>query len=231
MDQALPVKVIIFDAYGTLFDVYSISQVAEEIFPGHGERLAELWRDRQIDYTRIRTLSDQYRDFWLITVDALNYACARLGLDLNDDRRAQLLDQYGRLSAFPENIQTLQTLRARGFRLGILTNGNRTMIDQNIQSAQMTGLFDHVQSVEKVGKFKTAPQAYQLGPDAFDLPSANILFVSSNNWDICGAGWFGYHTFWVNRASLPPEQLGIGPNGQGADLTSVVSYLDALRTD
>jgi 2-haloacid dehalogenase len=223
-----PIKAVIFDAYGTLFDVYSISTLAEDLFPGRGTKLAELWRDRQIDYSRLRTLSGQYRDFWLITQDALEYAATRLDLGMTAAYRMQLLDQYAQLAAFAEIKSSLRDLAARGFKLGILTNGNDTMIAQNIRAADLDGLFDHILSVAHVRQFKTAPAAYQMGPDAFGTSAGEILFVSSNHWDVCGAAWFGYHTLWVNRAGLPPEQLGISPDAQGADLRAVVLYLDSL---
>ena len=218
------IKAIAFDAYGTLFDVYSVVALAEEIFPGDGKALVELWRDRQIDYTRIRTLSGQYADFWTVTGDALDFACDRLALALTPPDRDRLMAQYERLHAFPENLRALQELRRLGVPLGILSNGTPWMIANAVAAAGMDGLFDHVLSADSVRKFKTAPEAYQLGPDAFGCPAAEILFVSSNGWDVCGAAWFGYTTFWVNRADAPLERLGVRPAGEGHTLDDVVEF-------
>jgi 2-haloacid dehalogenase len=221
------IKGIAFDAYGTLFDVYSIGALAEEIFPGSGARLAELWRDRQIDYTRIRTLSGRYADFWQITGDALDFACERLGLPLDASARERLMDQYARLAAFPDAIAALGKLRAMGLPLAILSNGTPDMIATAVSAAGMDGLFAHILSADSVRRFKTAAEAYQLGPQAFCCAPAEILFVSSNAWDACGATWFGYTAFWVNRAGLPLERLGVRPAAEGRSLSDVVAFVAA----
>lgn len=224
MTEAGTIKGVAFDAYGTLFDVYSIGALAEEIFPGAGMPLAGLWRDRQIDYTRIRTLSGRYADFWSVTGDALDFACDRLGLALTPDARARLMGQYARLGAFPENLAALESLRRLGLPLAILSNGTPEMIASAVSAAGMDGLFDHILSADSVRKFKTAPEAYQLGPDAFGCPAGEIMFVSSNAWDVCGATWFGYTAFWVNRAGAPLERLGVRPAGEGQSLADVVTF-------
>ena len=132
--------------------------------------------------------------------------------------------QYERLHAFPENLAALQELRRLGIPLGILSNGTPWMIANAVAAAGMDGLFDHILSVDSVRKYKTAPEAYQLGPEAFGCPAAEILFVSSNGWDVCGATWFGYTTFWVNRAGSPLERLGVRPVGEGHSLDDVVAF-------
>jgi 2-haloacid dehalogenase len=218
------IKAVAFDAYGTLFDVYSVGALAEELFPSAGTALAELWRDRQIDYTRIRTLSDRYADFWSVTADALDYACERLGLKLSDAARRRLMEQYAHLAPFPENLGAVQQLRGLGLPLAILTNGTPAMIASAVSAAGWDGLFDHILCADSVAKFKTAPEAYQLGPDAFGCAAGDILFVSSNAWDACGAAWFGYTAFWVNRAGAPLERLGVRPAGEGRSLDDVVSF-------
>lgn len=219
------IKAVIFDAYGTLFDVYSVGALAEKLYPGQGKALANIWRDRQIDYTRIRTLCDQYVDFWQITEDALVFACAHLNLNLSDVNKAELLQQYKHLTAFSENKAVLEQLKSDGYRLGILSNGTREMIDSAVDNAQMDDCFEHILTVETVRKFKTVPEVYQLGPDAFELKASEILFVSSNCWDACGATWFGFQTVWVNRANMPLEELGVIPNLIGKDLNDVIEYL------
>ncbi|MBL8471296.1 MAG: haloacid dehalogenase type II [Rhodocyclaceae bacterium] len=218
-------RAVLFDAYGTLFDVYSVAALAEQLFPGRGEALSILWRDKQIEYTRLRTLSGQYKDFHAVTQDGLIYACARLGLKLDPDAHTRLMNQYARLSAFPENLQALRDLKALGIPLAILSNGTPDMLAVAVNSAGMDGLFDHLLSVDAVRQYKTAPAAYQLGPNAFGHAPGQMLFVSSNGWDVCCATWFGYRTFWINRAGLPPEQLDVQPTYQGAKLSEVADLL------
>jgi 2-haloacid dehalogenase len=225
MVKTSKLKAVVFDAYGTLFDVYSIATLSEELFPGNGFELAEIWRDRQIEYSRIRTMCAQYASFWDVTENALEFACEKLSLDLTNSARASLMRQYSKLKAFPENIAALSELQKQDIPLAILSNGTTKMIQSAVDAAGMKGLFDHILSVEAVQKFKTAPEAYQLGPDTFKCPVTEILFVSSNGWDICGATWFGYTTFWVNRAENPPERLGVHPTAEGRTLDDVVRFV------
>jgi 2-haloacid dehalogenase len=220
----MPLKAIAFDAYGTLFDVYSISSLAEELFPGKGMQLATLWRDKQIEYTRLRTLCDKYADFWQVTGDALDYSCVAMGLELTPGSRDRLMGQYAELSAFPENTEQLQRLKDAGIALSILSNGTPWMLDQAIKTSGLGGYFEHVLSVDVVKRFKTAPEAYQMGPDTFGCDASDILFVSSNCWDICGASWFGYRTIWLNRYGLPLERLGVKPHRIGSSLQDIADY-------
>ena len=231
MAKAQTIKAVVFDAYGTLFDVYSIGALAEELFPGSGKALADLWRDKQIEYTRLRTLCGRYADFWTVTGDALEFACERLGLSLAEPARERLMGQYARLTPFPESGDALTVLRREGLPLAILSNGNPAMLASAVSAAGLDGLFDHVLSVDRVRKYKTAPEAYQLGPDTFGCPVGNILFVSCNGWDICGATWFGYTTLWVNRAGAPLERLGVQPTIEGRSLHDVVAFVAAHRKD
>ena len=218
-------QAIIFDAYGTLFDVYAIAAEAERQFPGQGAALANLWRDKQIEYTRLRTLSDTYQPFDSVTRDALQFACSRLGLALSPESQSQLMDQYNRLTPFPENLNVLNELKRHGQKLAILSNGNPEMLDPVIKAAGMDGMFTHVLSAHSVKKFKTAPETYRLGTSTLGLAAKDCLFVSSNGWDICGAAWFGYPTFWVNRAAAPLEVLGVTPNGEGRSLNDLFQFV------
>jgi 2-haloacid dehalogenase len=224
----MTIQAIAFDAYGTLFDVYSIRVLAEKLFPGHGMALAELWRDKQIEYTHLRTLCSTYKPFWEVTQDALVFACKKLDLDLTLDAHNMLMGQYAKLQAFPENVSVLQQLQAMGMKLAILSNGNPQMLESAIEAAGMRGLFNHILSVDAVKKFKTAPEAYQLGPDIFGLSAKNILFVSSNCWDVCGATWFGYTTFWINRTNTPLEELGVQPDAVGMDMNALLLYVQKI---
>jgi 2-haloacid dehalogenase len=221
----MSIQAIAFDAYGTLFDVYSIAALAEKRFPGRGAALAELWRDKQIEYTQLRTLCSMYKPFWEVTQDALVFSCKKLQLDLDLDSHNALMGQYAKLKAFPENLGVLQQLKQMGMKLAILSNGNPQMLDSAVEAAGMQGVFNHLLSVDSVKKFKTAPEVYQMGPDVFGLPAKSILFVSSNGWDACGATWFGYTTFWVNRAGAPLEELGVRPHGEGRTLDDLIGFV------
>ncbi|MCE1186903.1 haloacid dehalogenase type II [Zoogloea sp.] len=218
------IQAVVFDAFGTLFDVYSVGLLAEQLYPGKGNQLAELWRAKQIEYSFIRSLSGQYKPFWQITQDGLDYAAARLGLPLDAARRTQLMNQYACLSPFPESLGALRSLKAAGLPLGILSNGTREMLDVAIKSAGMHGLFEHVLSADAVRSYKTSAAAYQMGPDAFGCPAERILFVSSNGWDAAGATWFGYTTFWINRNGLPQENLDVAPDGSGYTMDDLVRF-------
>jgi 2-haloacid dehalogenase len=221
-------KAVLFDAYGTLFDVYSVGLLAEQFFPGNGERLAQLWRDKQIEYTRLVSMSDRYRPFWELTRAGWRFAAERLALPLDAGAEDRLMNQYRHLSAFPENREVLAELRRRGIPCGILSNGDPEMLAVAVRSAGFTELLDHVLSVHEVRRYKTDPAAYGLGPRAFGLPAREILFVSSNGWDAIGATWFGYTTLWVNRARAPLEALDTRPTHVGTSLRDVLACVPAL---
>ena len=223
-----PPRAVLFDAYGTLFDVYSVGLLAEQLFPSHGERLAQLWRDKQIEYTRLLTMSGRYKPFWDVTRAGLRYAAARLALALDAAAEDQLMNQYRHLSAFPENRDVLVELKRRGVVAGILSNGDPQMLEVAVKSAGLADLLAPVLSVHGVQRFKTDPAAYAIGPQALKVPAAEILFVSSNGWDAIGATWFGYNTLWVNRAGLPLEQLDTSPTRTGSSLRNVLDFFPAL---
>ena len=225
-------KLIAFDAYGTLFDVYSITALAEALFPGQGQTIALQWRDRQIEYTRLVTMSDpnpegsrHYLPFWDITVRALRSVCKRLALDLTARAEDALMGQYAKLTAFPDAAEVLATLKAKGLSTAILSNGNRTMLSDLVASAGLSAGLDRVVTVEEVRLFKTAPQAYALLEKTFPVKRTEVLFVSSNAWDAVGAGWFGFDVFWVNRAGLPFEEIGLPPRYVGTNLRGVLGVV------
>ncbi|MDO9402389.1 MAG: haloacid dehalogenase type II [Polaromonas sp.] len=231
-DALLPAatRAVLFDAYGTLFDVYSVGLLAEQMFPGQGQALGVLWRDKQIEYTRLVTTSNggaHYQPFWALTRAGLRYACKRLALDLTPEREQRLMNQYRHLSAFPENREVLQALKARGIVTGILSNGDPLMLDVAVKSAGLDGLLDHVLSVDVVRKYKTDPDAYALGPQATGLAARQIVFVSCNSWDALAATWYGYQTLWVNRYALPFEELGTQPVRTGNTLRDVLGFFPA----
>jgi 2-haloacid dehalogenase len=227
----MKIRAVLFDAYGTLFDVHSVALLAEQLFPGQGERLSLVWRDKQIEYTRLVTMSgpqgEHYRPFWEITRAALQHAAARLGLNMPAAAEDRLMNQYRHLSAFAENHEVLTELRRRSVVTGTLSNGDPNMLAVAVKSAGFADLLKHVISVDAVRRYKTDPAAYALGPSTLGLPAREILFVSSNAWDAIGATWFGYTTMWVNRTGAPPEQLGTEPSFTGRSLRDVLKHFPA----
>ncbi len=226
---AAPPRAVLFDAYGTLFDVYSVGLLAEQLFPGAGERLGVLWRDKQIEYTRLLTLAGRYKPFWDVTQAALHYSVQKLGLPSTPGAEEQLMNQYRHLSAFPENLEVLKDLKSRGVQAGILSNGDPQMLAVAVKSAGFGGLLQHQLSVHAVRRFKNDPAAYALGPQALGLAARDILFVSSNCWDAIGATWCGYSTLWVNRTGAPLDQLDTEPTRIGTSLREVLEFFPALN--
>ncbi len=231
-------KALLFDAYGTLFDVYSVGRLAEQLFPGQGQALSVLWRDKQIEYSRLVTTSNDgahYKPFWELTRAALVYAIKRLVTpaqsapnDANFHAPIErLMDQYRNLSAFAENQEVLRELKSNGIVTGILSNADPAMLNQAVKSAGLEGLLDHVISVDPIRKYKTAPQAYALGEQATGLRAPQIGFVSCNAWDALAATWYGYQTLWVNRYQLPFEELGTQPTHTGTTLRDVSCFFDS----
>lgn len=225
-------KLVAFDAYGTLLDVYSMGVLAETLFPGHGQSLCVLWRDRQIEYTRLITMSDptgstRYQSFWDITVAALRFSCKRLAISLGENHEAQLMGQYAKLSAFPECQSTLNQIKQAGIATAVLSNGNHTMLSAALQANGLDTLLDKVISVDEVRQFKVSPASYGLLTSHFDCAPSDVLFVSSNAWDVIGAGWYGLTTFWVNRQNLPFEEIGLKPTYTGDNLNDVLIALQA----
>ena len=235
---AIP-QAVLFDAYGTLFDVYSVALAAEQLFPGHGQALSLLWRDKQIEYTRLVTTSNHgahYRPFWELTRAALMFAIKKIALtsittgpeasfDQNFGAAVErLMNQYRSLSAFPENREVLSELQRLGIPTGILSNGDPAMLQLAVKSAGLDGLLTHVISVDPIRKYKTHPDAYALGEQATGLPAGRIAFVSSNAWDALAATWYGYQTLWVNRSQQPFEELGTLPTRTGSSLRAVLDF-------
>ena len=227
------IRLVVFDAYGTLFDVYSISSLAESLFPGQGQALSVLWRDKQIEYSRLISLSDpmnpmgsrHYQSFWDLTRLGLQYACQRLELELTPAKQKLLMDQYAQLTPFPENLAVLEALKALQIPAAILSNGSPDMLQAAVSSAGMGHVIDKVLSVDEVRQFKTSPQSYGLVADHYKVDVREVLFVSSNSWDALGATWFGFKSFWVNRQGMPFETLGPRPTYTGRSLRDILTLI------
>ena len=226
-------KLVAFDAYGTLFDVYFMVRLAEELFPGQGQALALMWRDRQIEYTRLVTMSDpdprgsrRYLPFWELTARSLRYCCKRLQLPLSAGNEQVLMDQYAKLTGFADSLDVLRAIKSTGRSTAILSNGSREMLSTVVEANGLTPYLDQVVSVEDLRLFETAPQAYERLLTHFPVSKQEILFVSSNAWDALAAKWFGFDVFWVNRLAHPFEEIGERPDYEGASLSDVLAVLE-----
>ena len=206
----MKLKALVFDAYGTLFDVHSVVRLCDELWPGQGTALSQLWRTKQLEYSWQRSLMQRYKDFADITVDGLRYACAALGLSLSESQVTRLREAYLSLAIFPEVKDALGKLSH--LQLAILSNGAPSMLDPVVANAGLSGVFSAVISVDPLNTYKPAPDVYQLAVKRLDVPKNEIGFVSSNCWDACGAKSFGFSTFWINRSDAPVDRLDAAPD-------------------
>ena len=214
---------LVFDAYGTLFDVHSVTALCDELWPGKGAQLSQLWRTRQLEYTWLRSLMGRYEDFVRVTEASLRYACAALKLPYDDAKRERLMRAYLHLATFPEVKDALGELR--GIRLAILSNGGPAMLRDLVTNSGLAALIPDVLSVDELKIYKPSPKVYQLAVDRLGVPAASIGFVSSNGWDAVGAKSFGFRTFWVNRAGAPRDELGFAPDHELGSLTELPALL------
>lgn len=202
----MPIRGYVFDAYGTLFDVHSVVEAGRAV-TADPAALSALWRQKQLEYTWLRSLMGRYEDFWAVTEAALRYAVRRLGITASPAQLASLMDAYLRLACFPEVRTALEGL-GRVPR-AILSNGAPRMLEAAVRSSGLDSLLDHVISVDRVKVYKPAPAVYALGPQLLGIPADALLFVSSNAWDVAGAKAFGYRVAWCNRLGAPEEELGV----------------------
>jgi len=207
------IQACVFDAYGTLLDFNSaVMHCADEIGPD-AARLSEMWRQKQLQYTWLRSLMRDHADFWQVTGEALDFSLAALGID-NPALRDRLLALYRELDAFPEVPDTLTRLKDAGMRTAILSNAAPEMLDAAVKANGLDALLDDVQSVEDVGVFKPDSRVYQLSVDRLGVAKENICFLSSNGWDAAGAGSFGFRVVWINRYGQPVEHLPARPDAE-----------------
>ena len=207
--QFKAIKALAFDAYGTLFDVFSVTALCEQLFPGKGNQLAQIWRFKQLQYSLMRSLMGRHRDFWGLTDDGLVWASKNLQLDLTVDKKKQLMEAYLSLAAFPDVKPGLDALKKQGIKLAILSNGEPKMLEAAAKSAGISELLDEIISVEEVKIFKVSPRVYNLASERLKVTNPELSFVSANNWDAVGAASAGLRTFWIQRSSAEvPEELG-----------------------
>lgn len=213
----------VFDAYGTLFDVHAAIARHRAAVGPEADSFSALWRTKQLEYTWTHTLAGRYADFWTLTQAALDFCFARMPT-IDRALRASLLDAYLQLDAYPDARAALQMLKGRGEKTAILSNGSPAMLDAAVRTAQLDDRLDAVLSVDALRIYKPRPEVYALVTQAFACRPADVVFVSSNRWDVMGAAAFGFRTAWINRAGLPDEYAGPPPPVVLTDLAALASH-------
>ena len=219
----MPPRAYVFDAYGTLFDVHSVIEAGRAV-TSEPQALSTLWRQKQLEYTWLRSLMGRYEDFWTVTEQALRFALARLGIAASEVQVRTLMDAYLTLDCFPEVPTALA--RLAGTRLAILSNGSPRMLESAVRTSGLGEMLRHVLSVDAVRVYKPSPRVYELGPRALGVPARDTLFVSSNAWDVAGAKAYGFVTCWCNRAGAPMDELGVEADYEVERLDRIAEALD-----
>jgi 2-haloacid dehalogenase len=199
------IKAVVFDAYGTLYDVQSVADVTEDAFPGYGEIITQVWRIKQLEYTWLRSLMQSYRDFSVTTRDSLAYTLRSLGLQYDDETFARIIDKYLYLDLYPDALAALSAMK--GCKLAILSNGSPDMLNALVKNSGLDGVLDATISVDAKKIFKPSPEVYALIEEVLHVPPAEVLFISSNPWDACGAKAFGLNVAWIERVT--PEAMAL----------------------
>jgi 2-haloacid dehalogenase len=218
----LDIKAFVFDAYGTLFDVHSVTDKCNELFPEKGEEISQLWRQKQLEYSFLRQLMGTYKTFYSITKDALYYACVQIGVDLSDEKEKKLLDSYLELAHYEEVEGVLGELKS--YQTAIFSNGSLDMLIPLVEQSSFGHLLDEVLTVDEVKQYKPTPMSYQLVLQKLEVKREEVLFMSSNPWDIAGASNFGFNTAWINRQDRVMDELGVKPHFVYKDLNGIVEH-------
>ena len=217
------VKAIIFDAYGTLFDVNSAAEKCKDKIGDKWERFANFWRTTQLEYTWLRSLMDRHKDFWQVTEDSLDKSMKVF--DIDPSMRNELLNLYKILSPYKEVPETLKTLKEKKFKLAILSNGTPSLLDELVKSNHLDNLFDDIFSIEQVGVYKPSFRVYDLPIKKYNINKSEVAFLSANTWDVSGGGNYGYQSIWVNRNNNIFDNLDFRPKYQITDLKKLIQLV------
>ena len=217
------VKAIIFDAYGTLFDVNSAAEKCKDKIGDKWESFANFWRTTQLEYTWLRSLMKRHKDFWQITEDSLDKSMKAFSID--PSMKNELMNLYKVLSPFKEVPETLKKLKGKNFKLAILSNGTPSLLDELVKSNNLDELFDDIFSIEEVGIYKPDSRVYDLPIKKYKIKNSEVMFLSANTWDVSGGGNYGYHSIWVNRNNNIFDNLDFNPSNQIKDLTELVNLI------
>ena len=217
------VKAIIFDAYGTLFDVNSAAEKCKDKIGDKWESFANFWRTTQLEYTWLRSLMKRHKDFWQITEDSLDKSMKAFSID--PSMKNELMNLYKILSPFKEVPETLKKLKGKNFKLAILSNGTPSLLDELVKSNNLDKLFDDIFSIEEVGIYKPDSRVYDLPIKKYKIKNSEVMFLSANTWDVSGGGNYGYQSIWVNRNNNIFDNLDFNPSNQIKDLTELVNLI------
>tara|TARA_B100000003_G_scaffold57312_1_gene50891 strand:- start:2720 stop:3382 length:663 start_codon:yes stop_codon:yes gene_type:complete len=217
------IKVIIFDAYGTLFDVNSAAEKCKNKIGEKWENFANYWRTTQLEYTWLRSLMNRHKDFWSITEDSLDKSIDAFQIDKS--MRSELLNLYKILSPYPEVKETLEILKEKKYKLAILSNGTPTLLNELVKSNNLENLFDDIFSIEEVGIFKPSSKVYDIPIKKYKVSKEEIVFLSANTWDVSGGGNYGYNSIWVNRNNNIFDKLDYKPNKEIKNLNFLNKFL------
>ena len=217
------VKAIIFDAYGTLFDVNSAAEKCKDKIGDKWESFANFWRTTQLEYTWLRSLMKRHKDFWQITEDSLDKSMKAFSID--PSMKNELMNLYKVLSPFKEVPETLKKLKGKNFKLAILSNGTPSLLDELVKSNNLDKLFDDIFSIEEVGIYKPDSRVYDLPIKKYKIKNSEVMFLSANTWDVSGGGNYGYQSIWVNRNNNIFDNLDFNPSNQIKDLTELVNFI------
>ena len=217
------IKAIIFDAYGTLFDVNSAAEKCKDKIGEKWERFANFWRTTQLEYTWLRSLMERHKDFWQVTEDSLDKSMK--AFDIDPSMRNELLNLYKVLSPFEEVPETLKTLKEKKFKLAILSNGTPSLLDELVKSNHLDNLFDDIFSIEQVGVYKPSSRVYDLPIKKYNINKSEVAFLSANTWDVSGGGNYGYQSIWVNRNNNIFDNLDFKPKYQITDLNKLIQLV------
>jgi 2-haloacid dehalogenase len=220
------IKAVAFDLL-TIFNPLSVDDVIEQYFPGRGKQLATAWRTRIFEYCWLRTLNQNYVDFWHVLNDALTFTFKAAKMELEPDVRARLMEAFIQLKPWPDSAAALNAMRKAGIRLAPLSTFTEKMLVTNCKNAGIADVFEFYLTTDRVRAFKPDPRAYKMAEDTFKLRREEIVFAAFGGWDAAGAKSFGLNTFWVNRLSVPVEELGVMPDKIGSTLTEVADYVAA----
>ena len=217
------IKAIIFDAYGTLFDVNSAAEKCKDKIGEKWERFANFWRTTQLEYTWLRSLMERHKDFWQVTEDSLDKSMKVF--DIDPSMRNELLNLYKILSPYKEVPDTLKALREKKFKLAILSNGTPSLLDELVKSNHLDNLFDDIFSIEQVGIYKPSSRVYDMPIKKYNISKSEVAFLSANTWDVSGGGNYGYQSIWVNRNNNIFDNLDFKPKYQITDLNKLIQLL------
>lgn len=216
------VKAFVFDVYGTLFDVHSVIEKCEQFFPEKGTEISMTWREKQLEYANLRQIMENYQPFSSVTKAALRYAVKKHGRELDGETEKALLEGYEQLKMYPEVKEVLRQLS--GKKLAAYSNGSHDMLDPLIENSEISGLLDEVISADEIQQYKPSVAAYEHAVKLLDVKPEEVLFLSSNGWDISGAKNYGFQTARIDRNNLPEEELGLPPNNTYSDLTGILEW-------